>query len=425
MLYEQWRNVCESRRGQLALVELASGRRWSFAELASEGEQLAVAGGPVCPQGNNAGFIIQTLAAWRERRVLCPLETGQTAPRVHAAPSGCRHLKITSATSGPPKLIAFTEAQLAADARNIVSTMGLSEEWPNLAAISLAHSYGFSNFVLPLLLHGIPLIIVPAPLPELVLRAAGLVPRVTIASVPALWKAWHEGSGFPDNVALAISAGAPLPLALEEVVLTRRGVKIHNFYGSSECGGIAYDRTETLRGDAACAGSALDGVSLSVTDGGNLVVASDAVGQTYLPDASPRLAGGRFETSDLAELRDGTVFLRGRAGDVINIAGRKVSPETIEAALRQHPAVRECVVFGVPDLQDGRFEKIVGCIARHGEVDKIALGQFLSERLPPWQIPRHWWFVEELGANERGKISRASWRSRFLEEKAALKRKTY
>lgn len=415
MLYERWRQISSERGSEQALIEVATGRRWTFAELARAAEKFPVQSGLVCPRGNSADFILETLSAWRERNRLCPLEQGQPEPDLKNAPDGCVHFKITSATSGAPKLIAFTPGQLFADARNIVSTMGLRPDWPNLAAISLAHSYGFSNLVLPLLLFGIPLILVPAPLPELVLRASSLVPRVTIASVPALWKAWHEGEGFPPNTALAISAGAPLPLELELDVLQRRGVKIHNFYGSSECGGIAYDRTGIGRETTSCAGAPLDGVRLSVTEAGLLLVESEAAGERYWPEESSELRGGRFQTSDLAELRDGLVFLKGRAGDVINVAGRKVSPETIEAALRTHPGVRECVVFGVPDVKDGRYERIIGCLAREEEVDMAGLAGFLSGKLPAWQIPRQWWFVEELSANQRGKISRVEWKRKFLE----------
>ena len=104
----------------------------------------------------------------------------------------CRHLNITSATTGAPRTIAFTGEQLAADADNIVATMGLRPDWPNLGAISLAHSYGFSNLVLPLLLHGIPLFLPPSPLPEVLRIAAPDAPDLTLAGVPALWRAWHE-----------------------------------------------------------------------------------------------------------------------------------------------------------------------------------------------------------------------------------------
>jgi acyl-CoA synthetase (AMP-forming)/AMP-acid ligase II len=44
-----------------------------------------------------------------------------------------------------------------------------------------------------------------------------------------------------------------------------------------------------------------------------------------------------------------------------------------------------------------------------------SLKQFLLEKVPAWQIPRDWMFVDRLDANGRGKLSRAEWRRRFLE----------
>ena len=155
----------------------------------------------------------------------------------------CCHLKTTPASTGVPRAVAFTEEQLAADAENIVTTMGLRPDWPNLGVISLAYSYGFSNLVLPLLLHGIPLYLVPSPLPVALRCAAHAHWNLTVAAVPALWHAWHKAGAILSNVRLAISAGAPLPLTLERAVFEEHGVKIHNFYGSTECGGIAYDAT--------------------------------------------------------------------------------------------------------------------------------------------------------------------------------------
>jgi acyl-CoA synthetase (AMP-forming)/AMP-acid ligase II len=42
------------------------------------------------------------------------------------------------------------------------------------------------------------------------------------------------------------------------------------------------------------------------------------------------------------------------------------------------------------------------------------LKQFLLRSIPGWQVPREWWFVDSLAENERGKVSRAAWRRRFL-----------
>jgi acyl-coenzyme A synthetase/AMP-(fatty) acid ligase len=289
--------------------------------------------------------------------------------------------------------------------------MGLRPDWPNVGVISLAHSYGFSNLVLPLLLHGIPLILAPSPLPETVRRAAANEPAVTLAAVPALWRAWHEAGGVPAQVRLAISAGAPLPLSLEQAVFTTSGVKIHNFYGASECGGIAYDVNPLPRTDAAVAGTPMPGVNLSLNSEGCLMVRSPAVGQTYWPESSDALGGGKFQTNDLAELSNEQVFLRGRLSDLINMAGRKVSPETIERALLAHPRVRECLVFGAPSPDEQRTDMIVAVVASGaGEQE---LKQFLLESLPSWQVPRCWKFVESLSAGPRGKISRAEWRRQF------------
>lgn len=418
MLYDRWKQTAAAHSAATAVVEMASGTRWSFADLDRAAESLPVAQDPVAiARGQGVGFLCEVLRAWRDGRPCCPLEEGQAIGFDPRLLPRCAHVKTTSGSGGTPRHILFTEAQLAADADQIVSTMGLAPHLPNLGVISLAHSYGFSNLVLPLLLHGIPLILASAPLPETLRAAAQEAERVTLAAVPALWRAWHEAGCIPANVALALSAGAPLPLALEEAVLRRHGLKIHNFYGSSECGGIAYDRTSTVRPSGTFAGRAMQGVSLELSGHGTLVVRGPAVGLTVWPEPDPRLGEGCFETSDLAELRDGQVFLSGRAGDLANIAGRKVAPESVEEALRAHPKVLECVVFSLPELGH-RGEQLAAAVKTASPVESVELARFLSARLPAWQIPKVWWFPPELEANARGKLSRSAWRERYLRHAA-------
>ena len=101
-----------------------------------------------------------------------------------------------------------------------------------------------------------------------------------------------------------------------------------------------------------------------------------------------------FQTSDLAELKEGSVLLRGRVSDLINVAGRKVSPEAIERALLAHPRVRECLVFGAPSQNEQRTDMIVAVVV--SSAGENELKQFLLETLPAWQLPRCWRFVESL-----------------------------
>ena len=419
-LLDRWRETVRNFSNHVALSELATGRRWSFSELAQAAEEHSSRPGVIAyPQGHSAEFILEILRAWHSGQTVCPLEAGQPRPAMASPlPRDIVHLKTTSATTGAPRLVAFTAEQLAADARNIVATMGLRPDWPNLGIVSLAHSYGFSNLVLPLLLHGIPLVIVPGTLPETLRRASETMRAATLPAVPALWRAWQEARAIPRNIKLAISAGAPLPLSLEEQVFSNYGLKLHNFYGSSECGGIAYDATGEPRTDASCIGASMENVELSLAEDGCLEVSGDAVAAGYWPQPNMTLSDGVFHTSDLAEIQDGLVYFRGRACDRINVAGRKVAPEAIERVLAAHPQVKECLAFGVPSADAGRGETIVACVASREAVTLEALKQFTLERLPAWQVPREWWLVDSLEANQRGKLSRSETRKAYLETRA-------
>jgi long-chain acyl-CoA synthetase len=410
MLYDRWREIVREFSSEFALCDLATGQRWTFAQL----DLLAQTGADqrvVFPQGAAEDFIVAILKGWKWGVAVCPLEPDQPHPQIPPLAKEIAHLKITSATTGPARLVALTAEQLAADARNIVSTMGLTREWPNLGVVSWAHSYGLSNLITPLLLHGIPLVVTGSPLPENVRLALDQTDSVTLAGVPALWRAWFAAGVLSDKVRLAISAGAPLPLELERQIFEKTGIKVHNFYGSSECGGIAYDGAKVPRTDEGHVGSAMDNVVLKVGDDGCLEVRGEAVAQTYLPQPDERLARGCFRTSDVAEIISGAVYLRGRASDFINVAGRKVTPDSIEAILAGHGRVRHCVVFGVTEADR---DKIVACVAAEGGTSPDELKQFMLARLPAWQVPRDFWFVPELSPDQRGKLSRAAWRKKYL-----------
>ena len=153
-------------------------------------------------------------------------------------------------------------------------------------------------------------------------------------------------------------------------------------------------------------------VNLTVAPDGCLEVHSSAVAETYWPEAEGRLGKGRFHTRDIAEIIDRRVYLRGRASDVINVAGRKISPDSIENVLAKHPRVRLCVVFGVPE---GERERIVACTSVEQGTSADDLKQFLLAHLPGWQVPRDFWLIEDLSPDQRGKLSRALWRAKYLE----------
>src|SRR6266511_1992348 len=121
MLYERWQRIARDHQHEIALTDLHTDRRWTFAELAAAIDGRTSGSGEVAfPQGNGAGFIFDVLRAWRADAIVCPLEAGQVLSPVAPLPRGVAHLKTTSATTGAARLVAFTAEQLAADADNIV-----------------------------------------------------------------------------------------------------------------------------------------------------------------------------------------------------------------------------------------------------------------------------------------------------------------
>ncbi len=426
-LYTRWLSIADRFSENQALLDWKSGHSWTFAEIQVELDRRdsLSRGGLVFPNGWQAELIFDTLRAWRDGAILCPVEGESPDPeRFLGIPANIAHVKITSGSTAEPKMILFTEEQLAMDAENIVATMGLRPDCPNLGVISMAHSYGFSNLFTPLLLHGVPLVWVGDPMPSLMSTILGPDEAAyTLPAVPAMWRAWLEAGVINgDSVKLAISAGAPLSLEIESRLYEEGGVKVHNFYGSSECGAIAYDRTREPRTEAACVGTAMENVGLEVRGSeGVLVVNSEAVGSDYWPVSGNESAmgGGEFTTSDLAEIDEvnGKVFLRARYGETINVAGRKVAPGKIEEAiLATDPRIQCCVVFGVPSEDTERVEDIVACIATiDDDWDELEVKSKAQRSLAGYEMPRHWWQCKDMKADARGKLSRRKWRELYLD----------
>ena len=164
-------------------------------------------------------------------------------------------------------------------------------------------------------------------------------------------------------------------------------------------------------------GALLHNVEAEVGEDGCLVVTSGAVGLGYGPQDAENRFRGRFVTSDLVELKGRETFLRGRLGDLINVAGRKLNPTLVEQELLKHPDILGCVVFGAPGDCRDRGDTVVACYHSRVALTGQQLRGFLLGRLTAWQLPREWWAVDSVAANLRGKTPRSEWRKRYLDEK--------
>jgi len=326
-------------------------------------------------------------------------------------------LKLTSGTTSAPRAIRFTARQLAEDGWQICETMGIGRNDLNYGVIPLNHSYGFANLILPLILHGIPMVVSDDPMPRAILAGLKATNATVFPGMPVLFDklAALEEAGALPSLRLCISAGALLPPEVARRFHARFGVKVHPFYGSSESGGIAYDASGALDHPAGFVGRPMSRVTLHPLEDGRFQVESGAVGDGYWPvqpgEEKGAIENGRFTPADLARITPEGVYLVGRISDVINVAGRKLNPAEVEAVLRQCPGVEQVVVFGVPSPIRG--EEAVACVA--GPVAEPEFLAFAKRRLAGWQVPKAVWKVGEIPVNERGKTSRRMLAQRYLE----------
>ncbi|HEY7216071.1 MAG TPA: class I adenylate-forming enzyme family protein [Thermoanaerobaculia bacterium] len=335
-----------------------------------------------------------------------------------SAPPGTAVVKLTSGSTGVPRGIAASAESLMADDEALTATMGLRPGDRLLTTIPLSHSYGLSSLALPALTRGAVLVV-----PE----EGGLYdPLVTAArtgatffpTVPAYLDAlvrMSEPPPRPASLRLVITAGAPLAAATSARFREAFGLPVHVFYGSSECGGICYDR-EGGAAERGTVGSPVEGVRITLAPAGGgpadgegfVTVESAAVALGYLPDPDERLAGGRFQAGDLAAWRGGELALQGRLDDLVNVKGKKVNPREVEGVIARLPGVDEAAVLGVPvpGRSGEALRAVVAC--RPGRLTAEEVAAWCRAHLSAHKVPRSVLLVEALPRNARGKLDRCA-----------------
>nr|WP_255425849.1 hypothetical protein [Pseudonocardia petroleophila] len=110
---------------------------------------------------------------------------------------------------------------------------------------------------------------------------------------------------------------------------------------------------------------------------------------------------------------DGRLRLLGRGSQVINTGGEKVYADEVELVLRDHPAVRDAVVLGVPDPRWGSAVAAVVSLRAGRSAAPAELGAFVAGRLAGYKKPRRVVVVDEVARLNTGKADLGWARSQF------------
>jgi long-chain acyl-CoA synthetase len=342
-------------------------------------------------------------------------------------------LMLTSGTTGPAKRIELPYnnfERAIVDTAHYEAAKGGSaalalKDTPAVLATPLVHIGGMYAAVAAVT-SGRPIVILEKfSVDELRRVLAHYQPKL-IALPPTAIRMIFDANVPPAELAClrAIRTGsAPLDPDMQDAFEARYGVPLLDAYGATEFAGAVAGWTlkdhvafRTLKRGSV--GRAQPGCQLRVVALDSFEpLGPGCVG--LLEVKTSQAEGGAWgRTNDLAEIdADGFLFIRGRADDAIVRGGFKVLPRDVEAVFRQHPAVKDASVVGLPDHRLGAIP-VVAIELHEGCTDVSAddLLAFARKDLVSYQVPVHALLVDALPRSPSLKVSQHEVRELFARQ---------
>lgn len=301
---------------------------------------------------------------------------------------------FTSGSSGPPKGVRLTIRNLEAAARASSEHLGHDADDNWLLAMPMHHVGGLSIVIRQLYSGGSVTLLSdfdPA-------KFARAMREVTMVSVVPTMLRRIVGYGPFDGLRAVLVGGGPIPDGLLADA-ARAGLPVLPTYGMTE----TFGQVATLSPDAPLERRAhpLPGIDIRIEDDGRIAVRGDQVSPGYAGEPDRR--DPWFVTSDVGELDDeGALRVIGRADTVIVTGGENVSPENVEAILRDNSRLHDVAIVGVPDDEWG--SRVV-CVYV-GDISHDDLREWSRGRLPGHMVPKEWRRVDEIPKTSIGKPDR-------------------
>jgi o-succinylbenzoate---CoA ligase len=303
-------------------------------------------------------------------------------------------LVATSGSSGSPKQVVLPRTAVLASAAASAARLGGSGPW--VLALPSSYVAGLNVVVRSLVAGHRPRLLgdrTPAGVP---------LPGGFLSLVPTQLHRWLDDPG--DRAAIAdmggvLVGGGPVDPALKERAAAA-GVRLVATYGMAEtCGGCVYD------------GLPLDGVGLEVAADGRIRISGPTLFERYLDDEPATrtvLVDGWFVTSDAGRLdEEGRLTVLGRVDDMVVSGGVNVPAAAVASRLREHPAVREAEVVGLPDPEWGN--RVVAVLTLVEPTPTFTLDQardWVGALHPRAWAPRAVVVVPEMPMLANGKVDR-------------------
>merc|ERR1712029_27728 len=367
-------------------------------------------------------------------------------------------LLYTSGTTGSPKGVVITCANIGSQVKNMVDAWKWARTDCLLHVLPLHHVHGVVNCLLTPLTVGATIIMEPKfdadkvwdhLLHTLDVNVFMAVPTIYVKLIASHGTSLSDEikplvkSKLMEKMRLMVSGSAALPTPVLHQWLDISGHTLLERYGMTEIGMALtnpYNQSSRLPGHV---GQPFPNVQVRIVEAGgggdevlveghykgsyrvkataekddlvgDLQVKGPSVFRGYYnrPEATAKeftSDGGWFKTGDTAQYfpEAGSYKILGRTSvDIIKSGGYKIGALDIERILLEHPRVREVAVLGVPDDTWGQKVGAVVCVEGDDTLDLAEVNEWAKEKLPKYSLPTLLKLMEEIPKNAMGKINK-------------------
>src|ERR1022692_4022149 len=343
----------------------------------------------------------------------------------------------TSGTTNRPKGVVTTHANIAAQITSLIEAWEWSADDRILLFLPLHHTHGIVNVVSCALWSGATCEVLPRFDANAVWECIAGSSLTLFMAVPTIYvkliAAWDAApperrtvlSQACAKLRLMVSGSAALPVSTLERWKEISGHTLLERYGMTE---IGMALSNPLRGERVPGrvGTPLPAVEVQLVGENGQPIAPGTPGEIEVrgpsvfaeywakPEATrDAFRDGWFRTGDTAVVENGVYRILGRTNiDILKTGGHKVSALEIEESLRQHPAIAECAVVGVPDAEWGErvaaaivLKEVLNDVLNDGDaLDLVSLRAWAKELLAAHKLPSRLLVLDALPRNAMGKV---------------------
>lgn len=333
----------------------------------------------------------------------------------------------TSGSTGHPKGVMLSHANVEAACLSIAEYLGNTAEDIVLSVLPLSFGYGITQVVTMTMVGGTLVLEKSFAFPRKILERLAQEKATGFPMVPAM-AALISGMkdlepGFMPHLRYITNAAAALPPAFSERLRQLLPqTQLFLMYGQTECLRGTYLPPEEVSRRPLSVGKAIPGTAALVIDEAGNPVAPGMIGElviegphvmlgywhdaaTTLEKLAPLPIGRRLYTGDLFRAdEDGFLYFVSRRDDIIKTRGEKVSPQEVERVLYALPGIREAAVGGIDDPVFGQVIRAYVALEEGASLTEREIIRHCAAALEDYMVPKSVEFRDALPRTTTGKI---------------------